>query len=89
MTEFYMIGNTTWIITLLCISKNCRPTCIVNILGAIMKSQPGSTSMDAEGHIAETLKHAPGLVRKRANVSIWQSIICDCFKTLGHLDLSN
>lgn len=82
-----MIDNTKWIITLLCISKNC--TCIVNILGAIMKSQPGSTSMDAEGHIAETLKFAPGLVRKRANVRIWQRIICDCFKILGQLDLSN
>ncbi|KAF4103181.1 hypothetical protein G5714_016064 [Onychostoma macrolepis] len=34
---------------------------------AIMKSQPGSTSMDAESQIAETLKHAPGLVRRKAN----------------------
>ncbi|KAF4114204.1 hypothetical protein G5714_004427 [Onychostoma macrolepis] len=35
--------------------------------GAIKKSQPGSTSMDAESQIAETLKHAPGLVRRKAN----------------------
>ncbi len=35
-----------------------------------MKSQPGSTSMDAESQIAETLKHAPGMVRRKANVSI-------------------
>ncbi|XP_073781704.1 uncharacterized protein [Danio rerio] len=34
---------------------------------AIMKSQPGTTSMDAESQIAETLKHAPGLVRRKAN----------------------
>ncbi len=27
--------------------------------------------MDAESQIAETLKHAPGLVRRKANVSIF------------------
>ncbi|XP_073779029.1 uncharacterized protein [Danio rerio] len=37
------------------------------LLRAIMKSQPGTTSMDAESQIAETLKHAPGLVRRKAN----------------------
>ncbi len=36
-----------------------------------MKSQPGFTSMDAESQIAETLKHAPGLVKRKAFVSIF------------------
>ncbi len=36
-----------------------------------MKSQPAFTSMDAESQIAETLKHAPGLVRREAFVSIF------------------
>ncbi len=67
-----MIGNTNGMNTCLfkCkvylfISKN------LNHLGAIMKSQPGFTSMDAESQIAETLKHAPGLVRRKAFVSIF------------------
>ncbi|KAL1251755.1 hypothetical protein QQF64_019551 [Cirrhinus molitorella] len=40
------------------------------LIRAIMKSQPGSTNMDAESQIAETLKHAPGLVRRKGNVSL-------------------
>lgn len=48
-----------------------------------MKSQPGTTSMHTDSQIAESLKHAPGLVRRKANISIWATYytVNDFFKT--------
>ncbi|XP_066535715.1 uncharacterized protein [Hoplias malabaricus] len=37
------------------------------IMKAVMRSQPGSNAADIEAHIAETLKHAPGIARRKGN----------------------
>ncbi|XP_066532694.1 uncharacterized protein [Hoplias malabaricus] len=34
---------------------------------AVMRSQPGSNAADIEAHISETLKHAPGIARRKGN----------------------
>ncbi|XP_066520031.1 uncharacterized protein [Hoplias malabaricus] len=34
---------------------------------AVMRSQPGSNAADIEAHITETLKHAPGIARRKGN----------------------
>ncbi|XP_066532691.1 uncharacterized protein [Hoplias malabaricus] len=37
------------------------------IMKAVMRSQPGSNAADIEAHISETLKHAPGIARRKGN----------------------